>query len=49
MDFEYDCWSCWETNSVWGRPKGFWTTTHYELPGTWTCWNCGTVNSTPDD
>ncbi|WP_159073573.1 hypothetical protein [Streptomyces sp. RTd22] len=24
-----------ETNVVKGRPKGFWTTTHYEPPGEW--------------
>ncbi|WP_194236428.1 hypothetical protein [Streptomyces acidicola] len=48
-EFEFDCWNCWETNSIKGRPKGFWTTTHYALPGEWTCWSCGALNSTPDD
>ncbi|MFF9321164.1 hypothetical protein ACF1BP_26265 [Streptomyces sp. NPDC014735] len=47
-DFEFECWSCWETNVVQGRPKGFWTTTHYESPGEWNCWACGAVNTTPD-
>lgn len=47
-EFEYNCWNCWEVNSISGRPKGFWTTTHYELPGEWTCWNCGETNATPD-
>ncbi|MFJ8871763.1 hypothetical protein ACIRD6_39305 [Streptomyces sp. NPDC102473] len=31
-DFEFNCWRCWETNVIQGRPKGFWTTTHYEVP-----------------
>ncbi|MFD9033307.1 hypothetical protein ACFVZW_19460 [Streptomyces sp. NPDC059567] len=48
MDFEYDCWFCLETNAIWGKPRGFWTT-WYELPGEWSCWNCGRPNTTPDD
>ncbi|MFG2115652.1 hypothetical protein ACGFRB_23995 [Streptomyces sp. NPDC048718] len=48
-DFEFECWNCWETNVIAGRPKGFWTTTHYELPGEWNCWSCDASNSTPDD
>ncbi|MEU1121998.1 hypothetical protein ABZ371_00020 [Streptomyces sp. NPDC005899] len=48
-DFEFNCWKCWETNVIQGRPKGFWTTTHYEVPSEWDCWSCGASNSTPDD
>ncbi|MGY4966782.1 hypothetical protein [Streptomyces sp. 900105245] len=48
-EFEFECWQCWETNYIRGRPKGFWSTTHYELPGEWTCWSCGALNTTPDE
>ncbi|MFE5092367.1 hypothetical protein ACFRCI_18770 [Streptomyces sp. NPDC056638] len=48
-DFELDCWLCRETNFIKGHPKGFWTTTHDELPGEWTCGSCDAVNTTPDD
>lgn len=48
-DFEFDCWNCWETNVIQGRPKGFWTTTHYALPSEWDCWSCDATNITPDD
>ncbi|MGW0612024.1 hypothetical protein [Streptomyces sp. NPDC002788] len=49
MDFEFDCWRCGTTCAVWGKPRGFWTTTHYELPGEFECWNCGALNTTPDE
>lgn len=48
-DFEFECGECWAENWLQGRPKGFWSTTHYDLPGTFTCWNCDTVNITPSD
>ncbi|MDX2624298.1 hypothetical protein AB0I87_33825 [Streptomyces sp. NPDC049952] len=48
-DFEFNCWRCWETNVIQGRPKGFWTTTHYDVPSEWDCWSCGASNTTPDD
>ena len=48
-DFEFECWRCWETNVIQGRPKGFWATAHYELASEWECWSCGALNSTPDD
>ncbi|GGY10141.1 hypothetical protein GCM10010358_73360 [Streptomyces minutiscleroticus] len=48
-EFGFACWDCGATNFIQGRPKGFWTTTHYELPGEWTCWNCEALNRTPDD
>ncbi|MEK8175028.1 hypothetical protein NKH77_55995 [Streptomyces sp. M19] len=38
-----------ETNVIQGRPRGFWTTTHYTLPGEWSCWFCDALNTTPDD
>lgn len=49
MDFEFDCWRCGTTCAVWGKPRGFWTTTHYELPAEFDCWNCGATNTTPDE
>ncbi|WP_159401239.1 hypothetical protein [Streptomyces sp. NRRL B-24484] len=48
MDFEYDCWRCWETNAVYGEPRGF-LNVWYQLPAEWTCYCCGAINITPDD
>lgn len=48
MDFDFDCWACGASCAVWGKPRGFWTE-WYELPEEWECWNCGAINSTPDD
>ncbi|MFJ5026118.1 hypothetical protein [Streptomyces goshikiensis] len=48
MDFEFDCWFCDATNAIWGKPTGFWTE-RYLLPEEWHCYNCGRLNSTPDD
>lgn len=48
-DFEFECWHCLTACIIQGRPKGFWTTTHYDLPAEWDCWYCGAPNITPSD
>lgn len=49
MDFDFHCWACGALNAIWGQPRGFWSTTHYDLPTEWACWLCTALNTTPDD
>ncbi|MGW3910549.1 hypothetical protein ACWEBX_03340 [Streptomyces sp. NPDC005070] len=49
MPFEFICWCCGATCVVEGKARGFWSTTHYEVVAVWSCWSCGSENTTPDD
>lgn len=49
MDFEFECWNCEASCTVYGEPLGFFSVHSYRLPYDWTCWNCDAVNTTPDD
>lgn len=47
MDFEFDCWNCDETNTIWGEHYNGWWTDKYRLPEQWHCWCCNALNTTP--